>query len=380
MTGLAADDEIDAVYIASPNSLHAEQAIMMLRAGKHVLVEKPLGANAREVHDMAAEAAQADRILMEAYVSPWEPNIEGIGAGLRELGQLRRVVLVKDQYSSRYDRLKSGELPNAFNPEFAAGSLMDLGFYPVALSVLLFGTPSSVHASGLMLPSGVDGQGTVLLGYDGFEVACLHSKIAPTGLGSADRWRGRRHHVRRLQRPHHRAPHAARWPHHRSQPGAVAGPHALRGRALHRVRALRGAVTGVAGDPLARGRPGFLTRPARRSVCTSRPTTQAVATPVDTARPRVGTGWASRTRAPQAQPSARSSCGRRRGAEDHHEERGAQQQRDHRHRHTRRACVDREPVGAPKVWIVSSAASSAIGSIPAARRTSGRSRSSSGSR
>ncbi len=184
LASLATDDEVDAVYIASPNSLHAEQAIMMLRAGKHVLVEKPLGANAREVHDMAAAAVQADRILMEAYVSPWEPNMEGISAGVPELGQLRRVVLVKDQYSSRYDRLKSGELPNAFNPEFAAGSLMDLGFYPVALSVLLFGTPNSMHASGLMLPSGVDGQGTILLGYDGFEVACLHSKIAPTGLGS----------------------------------------------------------------------------------------------------------------------------------------------------------------------------------------------------
>lgn len=184
LASLAADDEVDAVYIASPNSLHAEQAIMMLRGGKHVLVEKPLGANAREVRAMAAAAAHADRILMEAYVSPWEPNAEGLRAGLRGLGQLRRVVLVKDQYSSRYDRLKAGELPNAFNPEFAAGSLMDLGFYPVALSVLLFGAPSSVHASGIMLASGVDGQGTVLLGYDGFEVACLHSKIAPAGLGS----------------------------------------------------------------------------------------------------------------------------------------------------------------------------------------------------
>jgi predicted dehydrogenase len=122
---------------------------------------------------------------MEAYTSPWEPNVEAIRDALPEVGTLRRVVLAKDQYSSRYDKLKAGELPNAFNPAFAAGSLMDLGIYTVALCLLLFGEPTSVHATGHLLPSGVDGQGTILLGYDGFEVACLHSKIAPGGVGSA---------------------------------------------------------------------------------------------------------------------------------------------------------------------------------------------------
>jgi scyllo-inositol 2-dehydrogenase (NADP+) len=182
---LTNDPDVDAVYIASPNSLHAEQSIAMLRAGKHVLAEKPMGANARQVEAMAAASLQSDRVLMEAYTSPWEPNVQAVREALPEVGTLRRVVLAKDQYSSRYDTLKAGELPNAFNPEFAAGSLMDLGIYTVALSLLLFGEPTSVHATGHLLPSGVDGQGTLLLGYDGFEVACLHSKIAPGGVGSA---------------------------------------------------------------------------------------------------------------------------------------------------------------------------------------------------
>ena len=185
VAALAADPEVDAVYIASPNSLHAEQTIELLHSGKHVLTEKPLGASAAEVEAMAAAALGTGRILMEAYTSPWEPNVQAIRDALPEVGRLRRVVLAKDQYSSRYDKLKSGELPNAFNPQFAAGSLMDLGFYAVALSLLLFGEPTSVHATGHLLPSGVDGQGTILLGYDGFEVACLHSKIAPGGVGSA---------------------------------------------------------------------------------------------------------------------------------------------------------------------------------------------------
>lgn len=182
---LAGDASVDAVYIASPNSLHAEQAITLLRAGKHVLAEKPIGANARQVEALSAAAHDAGRLLMEAYTTPFEPNLGALRDGLGEVGRLRRVVLAKDQYSSRYDRLRSGELPNAFNPEFAAGSTMDLGFYAVALSVLLFGEPASVVATGTLLDSGVDGQGTILLGYDGFEVACLHSKIAPGSIGSA---------------------------------------------------------------------------------------------------------------------------------------------------------------------------------------------------
>lgn len=181
---LAADPAVDAVYVASPNSLHAEQTVALLEAGKHVLTEKPLGASAEQVARMVAAARAAGRLLMEAYVAPFEPNVAAIREALPAVGQLRRVVLAKDQYSSRYDLLRAGELPNAFNPRFAAGSLMDLGIYPVALAVLLFGEPSSVHATGHMLDSGVDGQGTVLLGYDGFEVAALHSKIAPGSIGS----------------------------------------------------------------------------------------------------------------------------------------------------------------------------------------------------
>jgi scyllo-inositol 2-dehydrogenase (NADP+) len=185
LDALAADDRVDAVYLGSPNSLHAEQAIALLRAGKHVLAEKPLGASARQVEAMVAAAGASGRLLMEAWTTPHEPNALAIRDALPEVGRVRRVVLAKDQYSSRYDRLRAGELPNAFNPAFAAGSLMDLGVYPVALALWLFGSPASVTATGVLLDSGVDGQGTLLLGYDGFEVACLHSKIAPGSVGSA---------------------------------------------------------------------------------------------------------------------------------------------------------------------------------------------------
>jgi scyllo-inositol 2-dehydrogenase (NADP+) len=181
---LAADPALDAVYLGSPNAAHAEQAIALLRAGKHVLVEKPMGTSAAQVTAMIAAARDAERLLMEAYVAPFQPNVAAVREALPTLGRLRRAVFVKDQYSSKYDAVKAGSVPNAFDPALGGGALMDLGIYTVSLAVHLFGEPSSVLATGLLLRTGVDGQGTVLLGYDGFEVACLHSKIAPCGIGS----------------------------------------------------------------------------------------------------------------------------------------------------------------------------------------------------
>ena len=181
---LGADPDIDAVYLASPNAAHAEQAIGMMRAGKAVLVEKPLATSADEADAMVEVAARTGRLLMEAYVSPFEPNVAAIRDALPQLGPLRRVVLVKDQYSSKYDALKAGELPNIFNPALAGGSLLDLAIYPVSLAVHLFGEPQTVLATGIVLDSGVDGQGTILLGYPGFEVTCLHSKIVPCAIPS----------------------------------------------------------------------------------------------------------------------------------------------------------------------------------------------------
>lgn len=181
---LAADGAIEAVYVASPNSLHAEHAIAMLQAGKHVLVEKPMAMDTTQVQAMIAAADQADRLLVEAYIAPFEPNIAAIRDALPRIDQLRRVVLVKDQYSSRFDAYKAGQHPVAFDPAFGGGSTLDLGFYGVSLAVHLFGEPASITASGILLDSGADGQGTIVLGYDGFEVDCLHSKIATRGIDS----------------------------------------------------------------------------------------------------------------------------------------------------------------------------------------------------
>ena len=87
-----------------------------------------------------------------------------------------------EQYSSRYDSYRNGELPNVFNPKYHAGSLMDLGVYGVCLMVALFGKPSSFKGYSVMLESGVDASGSILFKYSDFIVNLGHSKINDSSM------------------------------------------------------------------------------------------------------------------------------------------------------------------------------------------------------
>lgn len=183
MLAAQGENAVDAVYVGSPNHLHAEHTIAALRAGRHVLVEKPFAVTPAQARDMAAEALRADRLLVEGWLPAFEPGTAVIRENLARLGEIRRAVFVKEQYSSRMDAYKAGSLPGAFDPAMAGGSLMDLGIYPVSMAIHLFGIPDRVTATGVLLDSGVDAMGTIVLGYDdGPEVVCMHSKASSTGL------------------------------------------------------------------------------------------------------------------------------------------------------------------------------------------------------
>jgi predicted dehydrogenase len=174
----AASEELDAVYIASPNSMHADQAILCMNQGKHVLCEKPLASNAQEVRRMSEAAVNNGVLLMEAMKSTLTPNFRVIQDHLHKIGPVRRYFASYCQYSSRYDIYKKGEeIPNAFNPQFSNGALMDLGVYCVYPLVVLFGQPERIQASGLMLESGVDGAGSLLLSYKDMDAVIHYSKI-----------------------------------------------------------------------------------------------------------------------------------------------------------------------------------------------------------
>lgn len=181
---LAEAEDIDAVYLATPNSLHCQQALLFLGQQKHVICEKPLAANLHEVDSMIACARENKVVLFEAFKTAYLPNFQRLQQQLSKLGTLRKAFINYCQYSSRYPRYLAGENPNTFNPQFANGSIMDIGYYCLASAVTLWGEPQSVSASATLLPSGVDGHGAVCLNYGGFDVVLFHSKVSNSDIPS----------------------------------------------------------------------------------------------------------------------------------------------------------------------------------------------------
>lgn len=172
------DHNVDAVYIAAPNSLHKSYALQCLAAGKHVLGEKPAAANSRELQAIITAAQQQQCLYMEAMMTTHLPNFALLQRAMAKIGTPRKFIGQYSQYSSRYDKYKNGERPNTFLPEFANGALVDLGVYPLYLLIALWGAPNSVQASGILLETGVDGAGDVLLNYTDKQAVISYSKIS----------------------------------------------------------------------------------------------------------------------------------------------------------------------------------------------------------
>ena len=181
---MANSSEIDAVYIASPNALHCEQSIIMMNGGKHVLCEKPLASNTKEIAKMIEAAKKNNVVLMEALKSTLMPAFKLIQQEIDTIGKVRRYYGNFCKYSSRYDAYRAGTVLNAFNPTLSNGSLMDLGVYCLYPLVVLFGEPKEIQANAVMLDSGVDGAGSIILQYDDFEAVINHSKISTSYVPS----------------------------------------------------------------------------------------------------------------------------------------------------------------------------------------------------
>lgn len=109
---VCADPQVDAVYIASPNHLHAPQAIQCLQAKKHVLGEKPSATNIFELKKIFMAAKSNNCCYMEALMTPHLPNFQRLKECLPRLGRLRKFHGRFEQYSSRYDAYLEGDTPN----------------------------------------------------------------------------------------------------------------------------------------------------------------------------------------------------------------------------------------------------------------------------
>lgn len=175
---------IDCVYIASPNSVHGEQAIAALHAGKHVIVEKPAVPSVAEWDRLVTAAAEAGVVLLEGIRNEYDPGTRLVRSLLPRLGPIRRVSLRYQKRSSRYDQVIAGERTNMFDPAMGGGALMDLGVYCVHALVALFGEPENVLASAVTVATGVDGAGVALAHYREFVADLSYSKISTSHLPS----------------------------------------------------------------------------------------------------------------------------------------------------------------------------------------------------
>ncbi len=158
---LVEDPQVDVVYIATPHSEHAENALLAIAAGKHVLVEKPFTRNAAEAERVFAAARAAGVFVMEAMWTRFLPHVAALHQVIDD-GEIGDVVSVRADHGQAFAFDPKSRL---FAPALAGGALLDLGVYPVAWALDFLGVPDEVKAMGQLTETGVDGQVTMALRY-----------------------------------------------------------------------------------------------------------------------------------------------------------------------------------------------------------------------
>jgi predicted dehydrogenase len=176
---LVTDPEVDVVYVATPHPMHHANALLALRAGKPVLVEKAFTMNAAEAEELVAVARAEGLFLMEAMWTRFLPHIAEIRRLLAE-GTLGDIVTVTADHGQWFAKDPDFRL---FAPELGGGALLDLGVYPVSFASMVLGKPDRIVS--LIEPAftGVDGQTSMLFGYASGAQAvltCTSSAKSPT--------------------------------------------------------------------------------------------------------------------------------------------------------------------------------------------------------
>ncbi|GGZ10776.1 oxidoreductase [Streptomyces poonensis] len=170
---LAADEDVDVVYVATPHAAHRAAAGLCLEAGRNVLLEKPFTLNAREAEELVALARQHGGFLMEAMWMYCNPLVRRLADLVRDgaIGEVRTV---------QADFGLAGSFPPSHrlrDPAQGGGALLDLGVYPVSFAQLLLGEPADVTARATLSEEGVDLQTGALLSWENGALAQLHCSI-----------------------------------------------------------------------------------------------------------------------------------------------------------------------------------------------------------
>jgi predicted dehydrogenase len=174
---LVEDPEVDVVYVSTPHPMHHPDALLALRAGKPVLVEKPFTMNAAEAEEIVAEARSRGLFCMEAMWARFLPHIREIRRLLAD-GALGELVTVHADHCQWFAEDAEHRL---FAPELGGGALLDLGIYPVSFASMVLGAPNRVLALADSAFTGVDAQTSILLGYESGAHAVLNCTLRAKG-------------------------------------------------------------------------------------------------------------------------------------------------------------------------------------------------------
>ena len=178
---LAADPEVDVIYVATPHPMHAANAKMALTAGKHVLIEKPFTLNAGEAEEVVALAEANRLVALEAMWTRFLPHMVNfrkvVASGV--LGELRSVIAdhTQDLPDDPAHRLNALEL--------GGGALLDLGIYPISFAWDILGEPQSIQATATFKTTGADAEVATLFQYGSGAIALTLSASDTAGPNRA---------------------------------------------------------------------------------------------------------------------------------------------------------------------------------------------------
>ncbi len=153
--------DVDAIYVATPHTFHAENSLLALNAGKPVLCEKPFTINAKEASSVIDRAHELNLPLLEAIWTRFLPHIQQLREILKSgvLGDIHTVIADHGQY------LPEEIAPRLWRPELGGGALLDLGIYPITLVHLVLGAPQSFTVSATLTDEKVDDQISMIFDY-----------------------------------------------------------------------------------------------------------------------------------------------------------------------------------------------------------------------
>ena len=186
---LVADPDVDVVYIATTHAQHHEHALLALRAGKPVLVEKAFTLNARQAREVVAEARARNLFCMEAMWTRLNPLLRQAVA-LTEGGAIGDVLAVRADLSKLFPYDPTHRL---YDLAAGGGALLDLGVYPATVVWMFLGRPDEVQALGTLAPTGADVTVSQQWRYDRGPIAqlfCTAAGPSPFGglINGSDGW------------------------------------------------------------------------------------------------------------------------------------------------------------------------------------------------